>query len=110
MRCNVAALCCIQPFEIAVTEEATYMFAGIDSPFTAARYHSLYGVRESLPDCLRVTAEIAPEAGGIVMGIEHKTLPVAAVQFHPESILTAHATGVRILTNCIEHFRSMGVL
>ena len=53
--------------------------------FEAGRYHSLFGARESLPECLVVTADTAD---GVVMAIEHRTLPVAAVQFHPESILT----------------------
>lgn len=90
-----------KPFAISHEGEGCYTFDGIASPFTAARYHSLYAVKEKLPDVLRVTAETED---GIIMGIEHKTLPFAAVQFHPESILTAHQDGIRLLTNCIQHF------
>jgi glutamine amidotransferase of anthranilate synthase or aminodeoxychorismate synthase len=63
------------------------VFAGLPSPFTATRYHSLIVKRETLPDCLEITAET--EAGEI-MGLRHKTYPVEGVQFHPESIMTEH--------------------
>jgi anthranilate synthase component II len=69
------------------------LFAGVPSPFTATRYHSLI-VEEPLPDCLQVTAFTSD---GEVMGLRHKEHPVAGVQFHPESILTEH--GKRILGN-----------
>jgi anthranilate synthase component 2 len=61
------------------------VFAGLPSPFTATRYHSLIAEAESLPDCLAVTARTAD---GIIMGLSHKSLPVHGVQFHPESIET----------------------
>ncbi len=63
-----------------------------------ARYHSLHGIKDKIPDCLDVTALTED---GIVMGIQHKTAPFAAVQFHPESILTSPAHGMTILTNAL---------
>ena len=72
----------------------------IPEHFRAARYHSLYARRERLPAELRVTAE---SDDGIVMAIEHESLPMAAVQFHPESILTRGSLGVRLLANVMEH-------
>ncbi|MEE3328488.1 MAG: anthranilate synthase component I [Myxococcota bacterium] len=76
------------------------LWEGIPEHFRAARYHSLYARRETLPKELRVTAE---SDDGIVMAIEHESLPVAAVQFHPESILTRGSLGVRLLANVMEH-------
>ena len=63
------------------------VFAGLDNPFTVTRYHSLVVQRDSLPDCLEVTAWTAD---GEIMGLRHKDLPIEGVQFHPESILTEH--------------------
>lgn len=70
------------------------VFAGLPSPFTATRYHSLIVERESLPDCLEITAETAE---GEIMGLRHKKYAVEGVQFHPESIITQH--GHQILRN-----------
>jgi anthranilate synthase/aminodeoxychorismate synthase-like glutamine amidotransferase len=70
------------------------VFAGLPSPFEATRYHSLLVKRETLPDCLRITAETAE---GEIMGLAHKEYPVYGVQFHPESILTSE--GKRLLGN-----------
>ena len=61
------------------------MYEGVPNPFVAARYHSLVVERESLPDCLEVTAETDD---GIIMGVRHKTLVVEGFQFHPESVAT----------------------
>lgn len=61
------------------------VFSGLESPVTATRYHSLVIARETLPECLEVTAETDD---GIVMGVKHDSLPIEGVQFHPESILT----------------------
>ena len=63
------------------------VFSGLPSPFTATRYHSLVIERESLPECLEITAWTDD---GEIMGVRHKTLAVEGVQFHPESILTEH--------------------
>ncbi|WP_255987687.1 aminodeoxychorismate/anthranilate synthase component II [Chitinolyticbacter albus] len=63
------------------------VFRGLPSPFTVTRYHSLAIERESLPDCLEVTAWTED---GEIMGVRHKTLAIEGVQFHPESILTEH--------------------
>ncbi|MDO3412179.1 anthranilate synthase component I [Saccharibacillus sp. CPCC 101409] len=71
------------------------LFAGIDEPFKVGRYHSLYA--EHMPDCLEVTAR---SEDGVVMGVRHRELPVYAVQFHPESLLTAGGRiGHRIIDN-----------
>lgn len=61
------------------------VFKGLPNPLTCIRYHSLAIERESLPDCLEITAETAD---GEIMGVRHKTLDVEGVQFHPESILS----------------------
>ena len=73
------------------------VFAGLPSPFEATRYHSLIVKRDTLPDVLEITAETAE---GEIMGLQHKTLPVHGVQFHPESILTTE--GKRLLKNFLE--------
>ena len=70
-----------------VTHLSKGVFAGLPSPFIATRYHSLAVERESLPDCLEVTAWTDD---GEIMGLRHRTLAVEGVQFHPESILTEH--------------------
>ncbi len=61
------------------------VFRGIPNPFRVGRYHSLYANRETFPVRLEITAE---SDDGIIMGIRHRTLPIEAVQFHPESILS----------------------
>lgn len=63
------------------------VFAGLPSPLKATRYHSLVVDRDSLPDTLEVTAELAD---GTIMGLRHKSLPIEGVQFHPESIASEH--------------------
>ena len=63
------------------------MFRGLNGPFKATRYHSLIVERDTLPDDLGVTAETDD---GLIMGLQHKTLPVHGVQFHPESIASEH--------------------
>jgi anthranilate synthase component II len=70
------------------------LFAGLPTPFTATRYHSLIVERDTLPDCLEVTAQTAD---GTIMGLQHKSLPLHGVQFHPESIATEH--GHALLAN-----------
>lgn len=77
-----------------VTHGGTGVFAGLASPFTATRYHSLAVVRETVPEELEITAETA---NGIVMGLQHRSLPLHGVQFHPEAVLTQG--GHRLLAN-----------
>jgi len=82
------------------------VFAGLPDPFEATRYHSLVVEKDSLPDCLEVTAWTENEDGSIdeIMGLRHKTLPVEGVQFHPESILTQH--GHDMLRNFLQGRRA----
>ncbi len=70
-----------------ILHEGDGVFAGLPSPLTATRYHSLTLAPDSIPDELIVTAR---SADGVVMGVRHRTLDVEGVQFHPESILTGH--------------------
>ena len=78
------------------------VFRGLSQPFQATRYHSLVVARESLPDCLEITAWTETEAGEMdeIMGLRHREMSVEGVQFHPESILTAH--GHDLLRNFLE--------
>ncbi len=70
-----------------ITHTGKSVFAGLPSPYPVTRYHSLIVERETLPSDLEITAETA---GGQIMGLMHKTKPIHGVQFHPESIATAH--------------------
>ncbi|MCU7935628.1 MAG: aminodeoxychorismate/anthranilate synthase component II [Candidatus Thiodiazotropha sp. (ex Dulcina madagascariensis)] len=81
------------------------VFSGLENPFQATRYHSLVIERESLPDCLEITAWTERD-GGIdeIMGVRHRELAVQGVQFHPESILTRH--GHDLLRNFVEGIQS----
>ncbi len=80
-----------------VCHDGTGLFAGLPSPFTATRYHSL--VVEDIPDCLAInaTSETPGLDGSSVMGFRHRDLPLHGVQFHPESIATEH--GHALLAN-----------
>lgn len=80
-----------------ISHRGENVFAGLPDPFEATRYHSLIVKRDTLPDCLKVTAETDD---GVIMGLAHKELPVYGVQFHPESILTSE--GKRLLKNFLE--------
>jgi anthranilate synthase len=75
------------------------IFAGLPAEFQVGRYHSLFARRETLPECLEVTAETED---GVIMGVRHRTLPIEAVQFHPESILTAEGDhGLKLMENAM---------
>ena len=80
-----------------IEHDSRSVFAGLPSPFTATRYHSLAVRRETLPDVLEVTAWTAD---GEIMGLAHKTRPIHGVQFHPESIATEH--GHDLLANFLD--------
>jgi len=80
-----------------ITHDDAGLFHDVPSPLSATRYHSLVIERDSLPSCLKVTAE---SEDGEIMGVRHKTLPVEGVQFHPEAIRTEH--GHRMLQNFLE--------
>ena len=73
------------------------LFEGMPNPFAATRYHSLVIQRDTLPDCLEITAETDE---GEIMGVKHKQFPIWGVQFHPESILTE--SGRMILQNFLK--------
>ena len=79
-----------------ITADGQGIFAGVKKPFQAMRYHSLAVARESLPECLLVTAE---SEDGEIMGIRHKQHPTEGIQFHPESIMTT--IGKRLLRNFV---------
>jgi len=73
------------------------VFKGLPDLFTATRYHSLIVQRDTLPDCLEITAETED---GVIMGLKHKEMEIHGVQFHPESILTEH--GKEMLQNFLD--------
>ena len=76
------------------------IFKNIPDPFPAGRYHSLYVLPETVPDCLEITARTDE---GVIMALAHKTLPIASAQFHPESILTLQDDiGLKMIANVIE--------
>lgn len=81
----------------------TGVFAGLDNPFVATRYHSLVIERHSLPECLEVTAWTEEPEGdfGEIMGVRHRTLAVEGVQFHPESVLSHR--GHDLLNNFLQY-------
>lgn len=80
-----------------IEHDGSGCFTGLPSPFRATRYHSLVVERDSLPDCLHVTAWTAD---GLIMGLRHRAMPVWGVQFHPESIETEH--GHAMLKNYVD--------
>jgi anthranilate synthase/aminodeoxychorismate synthase-like glutamine amidotransferase len=73
------------------------VFKDMPNPFEATRYHSLIIRRETMPDCLEITAETDQRE---IMGVRHKEYPIEGVQFHPESILTQD--GKRLLANFVQ--------
>lgn len=86
-----------------VEHNGTGVFAGLPSPMTATRYHSLAAVRDSIPDVLEITAETS---SGVIMGLQHRTAPLVGVQFHPESVLTEG--GYQMLGNWLESLGMTG--
>lgn len=80
-----------------IHHEGKGLFRGLPSPFNATRYHSLIVERDSLPDELEVTAALAD---GTIMGLQHRTLPIHGVQFHPELIASEH--GRQLLGNFLD--------
>jgi len=80
-----------------IRHDGRSLFAGLPQPFTATRYHSLIVARETVPDCLEVSAWTDD---GLVMGLRHRQYPLEGVQFHPESILTP--AGKDLLRNFLE--------
>lgn len=84
----------------AVQHQASGVFSGLENPCEAMRYHSLIVRRESLPDCLEITAETRE---GEIMGLEHREFPIHGVQFHPESIGTP--VGMKLIENFLGEIR-----
>ena len=80
-----------------IRSDGKTIYRGLPNPFVAGRYHSLIVEKNSIPDCLMVTAETEE---GEIMGIRHREFPVEGIQFHPESILTPN--GKRIIKNFLE--------
>lgn len=80
----------------------TGVFSGLTNPYTATRYHSLVIDKQTIPDCLEITAWTQTPDGEMdeIMGVRHKTMDIQGVQFHPESILTEH--GHDLLKNFLE--------
>ncbi|MCX7555120.1 aminodeoxychorismate/anthranilate synthase component II [Marinicella sp. S1101] len=86
----------------AVHHNNNDVFTGLDNPFNATRYHSLVVAKDSLPDCLEITAWTETEGGEFdeIMGFRHKEYAISGVQFHPESILTEF--GHQMLQNFLD--------
>ena len=84
-----------------ITHTGEGVLTGLPSPFKATRYHSLTLERESLPDCLEITAE---SDDGVIQGLRHRDLPIHGVQFHPESIASEH--GHQVIQNFLDIARN----
>ena len=84
-----------------IAHDGRGVFAGLENPFIATRYHSLVVQRESLPECLQVSAQ---SEDGEIMALRHRALPVEGVQFHPEALLTEH--GHQMLRNFLKGERT----
>jgi anthranilate synthase/aminodeoxychorismate synthase-like glutamine amidotransferase len=82
-----------------IHHNGTSVFKGLPDPFEATRYHSLLVKRDTLPDCLEITA-VAVDDESEIMGLRHKEFPIHGVQFHPESILTQQ--GKQLLQNFLD--------
>ena len=83
-----------------VEHDGRTIFAGIPSPMTSTRYHSLIVAEEGLPKELEVSARTPGPAGSTIMALRHRVLPIEGVQFHPESVLTVH--GKKIIANFLK--------
>ncbi len=92
----VRAPCVMHGKLSAIHHRGEGVFADLPNPFEATRYHSLIVERESMPDCLEITAETED---GVVMGVAHREFPIHGVQFHPESIASEH--GHALLRNFV---------
>jgi anthranilate synthase len=87
-----------------VTHRGVGIFEGLPPTFQVGRYHSLFAIRDRLPGCLEVTAETED---GVIMGVRHRELPIEAVQFHPESILSAGGDcGLKLMENVLKLCRA----
>jgi anthranilate synthase component 2 len=93
----IPAKCLMHGKTSTITTDGKKLFRNINKPFKAMRYHSLAVARDSLPECLKVTAETED---GEIMGLRHTEHPTEGIQFHPESIMTPK--GKRILRNFLE--------
>jgi len=90
-----------------VRHNGASLFEGVPERFRVGRYHSLFAVREAFPACLEATAETDD---GVIMAVRHRELPVEAVQFHPESILTAEGDyGMQLMRNVVKLYRPAAV-
>jgi anthranilate synthase len=91
-----------KPSRVFVTDSESGLFQNLPQSFEVGRYHSLFALQDSLPEELKVTAISHDD---VIMGIEHKILPIAAVQFHPESIMTLGGeVGLAIIINAIRTY------
>jgi anthranilate synthase component 2 len=86
----------------SITHDGKGLFQDVQNPFTATRYHSLIGEKDSVPDCLEITAVSADD--GEIMGVRHRMYPIEGIQFHPESILCEE--GKLIIKNFLEGYRT----
>jgi len=91
-----------------IVHDGAGVLAGLPDPFTATRYHSLAVVTGTVSDELEVTAHVTSAFGPIIMGLQHRTLPLYGVQFHPESVLTEG--GHRLLANWLEICGDLGAV
>jgi anthranilate synthase len=90
-----------------VRHNGTGVFEGLPEEFRVGRYHSLYAIPEKLPSCLEVTAS---SEDGVIMAVRHRELPMEAVQFHPESILTLDGDcGLRLMENVVRTLGRMRI-
>jgi anthranilate synthase len=93
-----------KPSQISVVVKDSVMFKDLPESFEVGRYHSLYALPELFPKELRVTAV---SSDGVIMGLEHQSLPIAAVQFHPESIMTLGGdVGLKMIKNVVAAYCS----